>query len=165
MSRSSHSSPEGTQTLFLSAALMRAPPLTPERPVQTLYGRRRLDWFSRHQNGFATELRTMPLIRKLASSNWACVSGSGGRERTLELGPNGDAAGLSRGWGRASGRWGSMNDPTLGKACPVYECIFIDSGGVQQEARLHQSGTELTVMRHTRGDEPEAEVLWKCTKK
>ncbi len=25
-------------------------------PIQTLYGRRRLDWFSRHQNGFAQEV-------------------------------------------------------------------------------------------------------------
>ena len=33
------------------------------RATQTLYGRRRLDWFSRHANGFATELRTMPIIK------------------------------------------------------------------------------------------------------
>lgn len=26
-------------------------------PRQTLYGRRRLDWFSRHDNGFKTEVR------------------------------------------------------------------------------------------------------------
>eukprot|EP00966_Prymnesium_polylepis_P150433 3474824-Prymnesium_polylepis.1 len=29
-------------------------------PLQTLYGRRRLDWFSRHDNGFKTEVRCMP---------------------------------------------------------------------------------------------------------
>ena len=36
MSRSSHSSPEGTHPLYLHAALMSGPPLTPERPVQTV---------------------------------------------------------------------------------------------------------------------------------
>ena len=55
-------------------------PLTPHRkqpatgrPIQTLYGRRRLDWFSRHPNGFATELSTMRLIKQLAGSAWACT--------------------------------------------------------------------------------------------
>ena len=137
-----------------------------QRAAQTLYGRRRLDWFSRHQNGFATELRTMPIIKKLARTSWACTSSSGGKDATLELEASGDASGLGRnGWGRSSGRWGSMNDPTLGKACPVYECIFIDSGGMQHEARLHESGTDLTVMRHPHGHEATAEVLWRCTKK
>ena len=137
-----------------------------QRPVQTLYGRRRLDWFSRHQNGFATELRTMPLIKKLAGSTWSCIPSNGGSEASLELGGSGDASGLSsgHGWGRSSGRWGSMNDPTFGKACPVYECIFIDSGGAQREARVHPSGTELTVMSHPRGDQEPA-VLFKCTAK
>jgi len=42
---------------------------TSEAPIQTVYGRRRLDWFSRHANGFAQELRKAPLVRELAGSS------------------------------------------------------------------------------------------------
>lgn len=76
------------------------------RPMQTLYGRRRLDWFSRHANGFATELKTNTLVKELAGSQWQCKAG--GDESELTLGANGDASGLKAGgsfFGRA-GRWG-----------------------------------------------------------
>ena len=84
----------------------------------------------------------------------------------MELGSSGDASGLTggHGWGRSSGRWGSMNDPTFGASCPVYECIFIDSGGSQREARVHASGTELTILSHPRGEQDPA-VLFKCNAK
>jgi len=126
----------------------RRQPVAPERPVQTLYGRRRLDWFSRHGNGFATELRTMPLVQKLSGSRWSCKQA--GEPSELELTNNGDAHGLG-GRGRGGGRWGSMNDPTLGAACPVYSCLFIDTGGGvgQHEARYEEGPpAKLTVLRH-----------------
>ena len=133
------------------------------RPTQTLYGRRRLDWFSRHANGFATELRTMPLVKKLAASQWSCTSGADGSGSavSLELGGNGDVSGPGMG---KRGRWGTMNDPTLGAACPVYACIYIDlgggwGGGGHNDARYDAGPpARLTVMQHRDG-----EVLWKCT--
>lgn len=36
-------------------------------PKQTLYGRRRLDWFSRHVNGFQTEVSTHPVFSPVHS--------------------------------------------------------------------------------------------------
>ena len=53
-----------------------------------------------------------------------------------------------------------MNDPTLGDACPVYQCIFIDlrSQG-QHDAKVSHDGTELTLMIHASG-----ERVWACTK-
>ena len=144
-------------------------PLTPHRkqpatgrPIQTLYGRRRLDWFSRHPNGFATELSSMPLIKQagmacltltrtrtrtltltltikqLAGSAWACT----GSWHALSLGERGDAMGGAS--ADARGRWGSMNDPTLGdEACPVYRCIFVDVRGQQHNVRVSSAHDEL----------------------
>jgi len=141
------------------------PPESGQRAVQTLYGRRRLDWFSRHANGFATELRTMPLISQLADSNWACARAAGqpaaarsmfGASSTasLSLRRTGDATGLD-----GSGRWGSMNDPTLGDTCPVYSCIFIDLRGASHDAKLSSDGKLLSVMAHASGAQ-----AWTCTK-
>jgi len=110
-------------------------PGSSEPPLQSVYGRRRLDWFGRHANGFATELRTMPLIKRLVGSEWACEDGS-----SLQLGGNGDARWRS---GR-SGRWGSMNNPDLGGACPVGACIYVDVSGSHNVA---VNGSSLTVMR------------------
>ena len=132
-------------------------PSSGQRPLQTLYGRRRLDWFSRHANGFATELRTMPLVRKLAGTKWACTAANSGSEATLDLRNTGDASGLTSGWGRSTGRWGTMSDPTLGDACPVSRCIYIDYGGQHHEAALSGSGKELTVMKH-----PSLDEEWRC---
>jgi len=133
-------------------------PTDGKRPTQTLYGRRRLDWFSRHANGFATELRTMPLVKKLAGSRWTCKGERG--ERQLALSAEGNAEGLAQHSSR--GRWGTMNDPTLEPACPVYSCIFIDVGGGYggnaYEARFDQAEPPtLTIMRH-----PGLEEEWKC---
>jgi hypothetical protein len=142
-------------------------PAPPARQLQTLYGRRRLDWFSRHDNGFATELRKMPLIKELQNTRWAC-KGIGGGDATVELSDRGDARGLPSGSGLSgfvmgkvgrAGRWGSMNDPTLGEACPLYSCIFIDANGAQHEGRLSESRDSLTVMSHS-----SLEVEWRCTK-
>lgn len=108
------------------------------RPIQTLYGRRRLDWFSRHPNGFATELSTMRLIKQLAGSAWACT----GSWQALSLSERGDAIGGAS--ADARGRWGSMNDPTLGdEACPVYRCIFVDVRGQQHNVRVSSAQDEL----------------------
>ena len=133
-----------------------------KRPLQTLYGRRRLDWFSRHANGFQTELRTMPLVQTLAGTQWQCVGAAdSGQTATLELSNTGDASRLGSGWmGRGgAGRWGSMSDPTLGDTCPVQRCIFIDYGGAHHEAHLHAGDRELTIMKH-----PSLEVTWRCKK-
>ena len=97
---------------------------------QLLYGRRRLDWFSRHENGFATEMRTMPLVSRLGDMKFQCLAGS------LTLAKNGDA---HRGGGRP-GRWGTMNDPDLGDTCPVYKCVFVDFGGDQRNGAIVEEG-------------------------
>ena len=117
----------------------RQPPAGSGKPaVQTVYGRRRLDWFSRHPNGFATELSSMPLIKQLAGSAWACT----GSWHALSLGERGDAIGGAS--ADARGRWGSMNDPTLGdEACPVYRCIFVDVRGQQHNVRVSSAHDEL----------------------
>jgi len=56
--------------LSLSNPISLSPPCLAQgstnAPLQSVYGRRRLDWFSRHANGFATELRTNALVRRLA---------------------------------------------------------------------------------------------------
>ena len=66
--------------------------------VQTVYGRRRLDWFSRHANGFQTELRSNSLVKEMAGSSWNCQSkskiGSSGGIDQLQLLPSGDWKGL-----------------------------------------------------------------------
>jgi hypothetical protein len=143
----------------------RQPPASSgQRAVQTLYGRRRLDWFSRHQNGFATELRTMPLVQKLAGSRWSCTGTGDAKTGSLDLSNGGDVSGPSHG---GHGRWGSMNDPTLGAACPVYKCIFIDGGGGwgggrgQHEARYEDTATEkLTLLQHH-----DLKEVWSCVKR
>jgi len=133
------------------------------RPIQTTYGRRRLDWFSRHANGFATELRTNALVKELAGSEWQCRAA--GEESTLTLGATGDASGLKAGgsfFGRA-GRWGSMNDPSLGDECPVYGCLFIDLGGSKHDARVEGTAgarTGLRVFNHMPWTEK-----WTCAPK
>ena len=106
------------------------------RPLQTLYGRRRLDWFSRHGNGFATELRTNALVKELVDSAWTCKDTQDAVSE-LKLSRSGDASMSSGSFSRGStGRWGSMNDPSLGAACPVYSCLFIDFGGSKHDARI-----------------------------
>ena len=91
----------------------------------------------------------MSLVQKLAGSKWQCKNTKDGSRSELDLGNTGDASGLT---GRGRGRWGSMNDPTLGRKCPVYSCIFIDLGwaGQKHEARHVDGSPEtLTVIRHT----------------
>jgi hypothetical protein len=109
------------------------PPGGAERPIMTLYGRRRLDWFSRHANGFATELRTNALVKKLADTTWECVSAADKTSAKLGLTAGGDVSHLDF---RRLGRWGSMNDPALGEACAVHACIFLDSGAPKYNARV-----------------------------
>ena len=41
--------------------------------MQTLYGRRRLDWFSRHQNGFQQELQKNSLVRQVHGKRYSCT--------------------------------------------------------------------------------------------
>ena len=78
----------------------------------------------------------MPLVRELAGTSWDCDGG-----RTLTLDSQGGHRGIAKSGG--AGRWGSMNDPTLGDACPLYACIFLDGGGgpVQQRNARVGSGT------------------------
>jgi len=117
----------------------RRQPAPPARATQTLYGRRRLDWFSRHDNGFSTELRTMPLVKALAGSDWTCDSAWS----RVRLGERGDATVTPGG----TGRWGTMNDPTLGEACPTYHCLFVDVRG-QYNVGVGAAGDTLTVYGH-----------------
>jgi hypothetical protein len=92
-------------------------------PLQSVYGRRRLDWFSRHNNGFATELKTNRLVQRLAGARWECDGGAG----ALTLAGDGGMESGGGALGRGGGRWGSMNDPTLGDACPVGACLFFNA--------------------------------------
>ena len=98
--------------------------------IQTVHGRRRLDWFSRHANGFAQELRKNALVKRLAPSTWSCTTPHGKAELTLAN--TGDLQGTyadgGAGGPRLQGRWGSMNDPVLGESCPVGACLFFNVG-------------------------------------
>ena len=98
--------------------------------IQTVHGRRRLDWFSRHANGFAQELRKNALVKRLAPSPWSCTTPHGKAELTLAS--TGDLQGSyadgGAGGPRLQGRWGSMNDPVLGESCPVGACLFLNVG-------------------------------------
>lgn len=124
------------------------------RRVQTLYGYRRQFHFTQRPLGFAKERRTRPLIQQLAGTSWLCNGTDGSDRRSpLELKASGDAVGLS-----VMGRWGSMNDPTLGAACPVYHCIFIDLWRQgEHDALVSPSATELLMMDHAKG-----ELAWRC---
>eukprot|EP00908_Phaeocystis_cordata_P011790 Transcript_22745.p1 GENE.Transcript_22745~~Transcript_22745.p1 ORF type:complete len:563 (+),score=217.62 Transcript_22745:349-2037(+) len=118
----------------------RRQPPAGQRPVQTVYGRRRLDWFGRHANGFATELRMNPLVKQLAGTSWLCS----GAWQKLVLTETGDSRGGETPDGR--GRWATMNDPTLGdEACPVYHCLYVDVRGRQHNVRVNDAGDELVV--------------------
>jgi len=104
----------------------RQPPMgSSDAPMQSLYGRRRLDWFSRHKNGFETELRTNSLVQRLVGSQWNCANGAG----LLTLDSNGNVETSGGALGKGKGRWGSMNDPTLGDACPIGSCVFFNARG------------------------------------
>ena len=120
----------------------RQPPAGSGKPaVQTVYGRRRLDWFSRHANGFAQELRKAPLVKQLAGSRWTCQEdgGAAGAGASVTLASSGDVKGLPLG----TGRWGTLNDPTLGASCPVYHCLFVDFPRGQMNARVDEAGATL----------------------
>ena len=131
------------------------------RPVvQTVYGRRRLDWFSRHANGFAQELKKAPLVKRLAGSRWTCreEGAAAGQGTPLSLTATGDAKGLPLG----IGRWGALNDPILGRECPMYNCLFVDfahrqfNGHVDQDQGTLHLAPNAYVRRR--------ETPWSCTK-
>mmetsp|Transcript_26275 Transcript_26275/g.84847 ORF Transcript_26275/g.84847 Transcript_26275/m.84847 type:complete len:264 (+) Transcript_26275:1858-2649(+) len=105
-------------------------------PLQSVYGRRRLDWFSRHKNGFATELQTNRLVARLAGSRWECAGGAG----SVSLAGDGSMASGGGALGQGAGRWGSMNDPTLGDVCPVGSCIFLNARAGQFVGALVEEG-------------------------
>ena len=92
-------------------------------PIQTLYGRRRLDWFSRHANGFAQELRKNTLVKQTAGKRYGCIKEDGGQEDVLEFLSSGDVT-VGR-QAKLTGRWGAMNDPTIGEErCPTGKCLM-----------------------------------------
>jgi hypothetical protein len=122
---------------------------------QSVYGRRRASWFGRHDNGFRTERRIMPLIEALVGTRWACA-GKGLEPFDLQLLDGGDASSSRR--GRA--RWASMNNPELVAYCPIGACIYVDGGGEQANVRVAPSNAALHAFddRKRTGDE-----LWACT--
>lgn len=133
-------------------------PSSGARPVQTLYGRRRLDWFSRHANGFAQEYRKAPLVGQMAKRRFSCapVSANTGAARELQLSDSGDVV-----FGSSDGRWGAMNDPMLGAACPPYACLFVDVPGQQMNGHVQADGAKLTLLANPyRADA--TSPLWKC---
>jgi len=138
-----------------------------EAPIQTLYGRRRLDWFSRHANGFAQELRKAPLVKDLARKRYSCGKGSdGGAERQgLELLDSGDVS--FGAFGKMRGRWGTMNDPLLGEGCPVGSCIFLDVAGTQFNGHAESAAKRLTLRRnpylmHGSSAAERTQPAWSC---
>ena len=48
------------------------------------------------------------------------------------------------------GRWGTMNDPTLGAHCAVYSCLFIDFGRSSFNAGLDADLTQMKVYASSR---------------
>ena len=52
-----------------------------------------------------------------------------------------------------------MNDPTLGEACPVYHCLFLDTGGSKFEVRVSEAFDRLTMLDHRSLQEKQ-----RCTK-
>lgn len=134
-------------------------------PVQTVYGRRRLDWFSRHKNGFAQELQKAPLVKRLAGSRWACREGAGdaaaqGASAPLSLTATGDATGLPLG----TGRWGALNDPTLAQECPLYSCVFVDFGRGQRQLNGHVDEAKGTLVLRPDAYGRRRETPWRCLK-
>ena len=135
-------------------------------PVQTVYGRRRLDWFSRHKNGFVQELQKAPLVKRLAGSRWACREGGGGdaavqgASAPLSLSTRGDATGLPLG----TGRWGALNDPTLAQECPLYSCVFVDFGRGQRQLNGHVDEEKGTLQLRPDAYGRRRETPWSCTK-
>jgi len=129
--------------------------------LQTVYGRRRLDWFSRHANGFQQELRKSELVQKLAGSAWQCTEQGGDYATSpLELARGGDVAGLK---GRA-GRWGTLNDPTLGEGCPVYACLFVDMSGMLHNARVSPDQRSLHIQGSAYARRSVSMSTWSCTR-
>ena len=130
--------------------------------LQTVYGRRRLDWFSRHANGFQQELRKSELVQKLAGSAWQCTEQAGDYGASpLELTRTGDVTGLK---GRA-GRWGTLNDPSLGEGCPVYSCLFVDmSGNMLQNARVSPDQRSLHIQGSAYSSRRSMTSTWSCTR-
>mmetsp|Transcript_5600 Transcript_5600/g.16286 ORF Transcript_5600/g.16286 Transcript_5600/m.16286 type:complete len:444 (-) Transcript_5600:111-1442(-) len=130
--------------------------------VQTLYGRRRLDWFSRHANGFEQEARKNPLIKRMRGKRYSCAAGAGGADAqrvSAELQPTGDMS-LA---GEPRARWGAMNDPMQGPTCPVDACLFVNLRG--KEAVAHADGSRLTVYESVytaRSREAARQPLWSC---
>ena len=108
--------------------------------VQTLYGRRRLDWFSRHPNGFAQERRKAALVGRVLGKRFECVGGAASGGRRLVLSDSGDVS-----FGSAVGRWGAMNDPMLGALCPPYACLFVDVRSRDGEMNGHVEPGKLTL--------------------
>ena len=119
---------------------------------QTLYGRRRLDWFSRHENGFAQELRKNALVKQAANTRFACTGGT-----SLELKGNGDAL-----LGGARGRWGAMNDPTIGSSCPVDHCLFVDVRGQLHNAHFEQARVRLFPNHYRTSPAAAGQPLYDC---
>jgi len=138
-------------------------PGSDEPPLQTLYGRRRLDWFSRHANGFAQELSKNALVQRMSGKRLTCTRGRSGESAAtepLELHNTGDAA-----LGRRRGRWGAMNDPTIGEAlCPVNSCLFVDLMGQQMNAFAGAGGVVKMYRAHyhVRSAAERAQPEWIC---
>ena len=69
------------------------------------------------------------------------------------------------GLGGRRSRWGTMNDPTLEPACPVYACIFIDGSGQQLDAKVgFATGDKTTPISLTIMSHKDLKTLWTCTK-
>jgi hypothetical protein len=133
-------------------------------PIQTLYGRRRLDWFSRHANGFAQEISKNTLVKQTAGKRYGCIKEDGGQEDPLEFLSSGDVT-IGR-HEKLTGRWGAMNDPTIGEErCPIGQCLFVDFAGGGQMMNAHVDGQSLTIYQDhykVRSAAKRATPTWRC---
>ena len=81
------------------------------------------------------------------------------RSSPLELKNNGDAI-----LGSSVGRWGTMNDPTIGTSCPVNQCLFVDMRGGAEKFNAHVEVGRLTLFsnHYTTHPSEAAKAQWSC---
>ncbi len=104
-------------------------------------------------------MRKNELVRRLAGQRFQCTQRDGERAERLELSSTGDAT-----LGRRRGRWGAMNDPTIGEErCPVRSCLFVDLQGQEMNAQV---GEASLIIYHNhyrvRAATERAQPEWRC---
>lgn len=101
----------------------------------------------------------MPLVKRLLGARFACESvDSRKKKETLKLENDGSAKLQSQ---SHPGRWGTMNDPTIGSHCKVYSCIFIDIGWTRFNAGLDDEQKKVNMYS---SEWPYTKLKYTCTR-